>query len=58
MKYLKRFKELYESTESEKSLEDKLEDVPYIELIIMEPSWWKSDPIPYKEVSDSEAGII
>jgi hypothetical protein len=36
----------------------KPQEAPYIELVIMEPSWWKSKPIPYKEVSDLEAGII
>ena len=37
--------------------ENTIKKVPYIELIIMEPSWWKSKPIPYKEVSDIEAVI-
>lgn len=36
----------------------KPQEAPYIDLVIMEPSWWKGEPIPYKEVSDLEAGII
>lgn len=36
----------------------KQQEAPYIELVIMEPSWWKGEPIPYREVSDLEAGII
>lgn len=27
-------------------------------LSVIEPSWWKGKSIPYKEVSDKEAGII
>lgn len=36
----------------------KPQEAPYIELVVMEASWWKSKSIPYKEVSDLEAGII
>jgi hypothetical protein len=36
----------------------KPREAPYIELVVIEPSWWKSKSIPYKEVSDLEAGII